>query len=174
MFSFQNLKKPLLGVDISSSAIKVLEMSRDEDSFKLEAYGIEPLPPNAILENTITDADAVGDAIERAVKISGTNVKEAACAIAGSKAITKQLTLPSDIAEKNLEGQVQIEMVQHIPHPIEDINLDFQVETNKETSGMQELTVVATKMADTSSLLVLRTFTLNDRCIAQGVNTESQ
>ena len=100
-------------MDISSSSVKVLEISQEGSEYNLEAYGIEPTPPDSVVENTITDPEAVGSAIERAVLRSGSTSTEAACAIAGSKAITKKITLSSEVPEQDLEGQVQLEMVQH-------------------------------------------------------------
>ena len=155
MFSFRNSKKNLLGVDISSSSVKVLEIAQDGAGFRLESYGIEPTPPNSVIENVVTDAEAVGDSIEKAVARSGSNLKECACAISGSKVITKKITVSSEIPVKDLEGQVQLEMVQHIPHPIEDISIDFQIENNPEDSGLPfEITVVATKSENVDSCVV--------------------
>ena len=155
MFSFRKPKKTLLGVDISSNSVKVLEISQENTLYSLEAYGIEPTPPDSVVENTITDPEAVGLAIERAVLKSGSTSTEAACAIAGSKAITKKITLPSEVSEQDLEGQVQLEMVQHIPHPIEDISIDFQIENNPTDSGTPyEITVVATKSENVDSCVV--------------------
>ena len=155
MFSFRKPKKTLLGVDISSSSVKVLEISQEGSKYNLEAYGIEPTPPDSVVENTITDPEAVGSAIERAVLSSGSTSTEAACAIAGSKAITKKITLSSEVPEQDLEGQVQLEMVQHIPHPIEDISIDFHIENNPTDSGTPyEITVVATKSENVDSCVV--------------------
>ena len=155
MFSFRKPKKTLLGVDISSSSIKVLEMAGEGLDYRLESYGIEPTPPDSVIENTITDPEAVGDAIGKAVAKSGTNLKDAACAIAGPKVITKKITVSSEISEKDLEGQVLLEMVQHIPHPIEDISLDFQIENRPgDSESPFELTVVATKSENVDSCVV--------------------
>ena len=155
VFSFRNSRKNLLGVDISSSSVKVLEIAQNDENFRLESYGIEATAPNSVIENTIADTEAVGDSIEKAVARSGSNLKECACAIAGSKVITKKITLSSEIPEKDLEGQVQLEMVQHIPHPIEDISIDFQIENNPDDSGSPfEITVVATKSENVDSCVV--------------------
>jgi type IV pilus assembly protein PilM len=118
---------PLLGLDISSAAVKLLEISRGSDGFRVEAYAVEPLPPNSVVEKAITDEQAVGEAIRRAVTRSGTRLKHAAVAVAGSAVITKVIPMPADLSEDDMESQIQLEADQYIPYPLEEVNLDFQI-----------------------------------------------
>lgn len=127
MFLFGNKQPAMLGIDISSTCVKLLEISKNKDSYKIESYAVEPLPPNAVAEKNIQDIEAVGEAVKRAVKRSGTRTKLACLAVPGSAAITKQITMPSDLAEDELEMQIQLEADQYIPYPLEEVNLDFQV-----------------------------------------------
>ncbi|HBC20098.1 MAG TPA: pilus assembly protein PilM, partial [Alcanivorax sp.] len=55
----------LLGIDISSTAVKLLELSKSGNRYKVESYGVEPLPANAVVEKNISDVEGVGDAIAR-------------------------------------------------------------------------------------------------------------
>lgn len=124
---FGRTKAPLLGIDISSTSVKLLELSRSGGRYRVESYAVEPLPPNSVVEKNITDAELVGEAIRRAVAKSGTKTKLAACAVAGSAVITKIITMPSDLSDDDMESQIQIEADQYIPYPLEEISLDFQV-----------------------------------------------
>jgi len=118
---------PLLGVDISSTSVKILELSRGGGNYKVESYAVEPLPPNSVVEKNITDAELVGEAIGRAAKKSNTKLKTAACAVAGSAVITKIISMPADLSEDEMEAQLQLEADQYIPYPMEEIRYDFEV-----------------------------------------------
>ncbi len=123
-----NRKKPaILGLDISSTSVKLLELAQDGDNYRVQSLVIEPLPDNAVAEKNIQDVEAVGETIQKAVKRSGTKIKQAAVAVAGSAVITKIITMPASLSESELEDQIQIEADQYIPYPLEEINLDFEV-----------------------------------------------
>lgn len=117
----------LVGVDISSTAVKLLQLSRAGNRYRVEHYAVEPLPPNAVVEKNIVEVEAVGDAIKRAVARSGTRAKYAAAAVAGSSVITKLIPMPADLDDDELEAQVELEAVNYVPYPIEEVNLDFEV-----------------------------------------------
>src|SRR5690349_22312710 len=88
-------KKPaLVGVDISSTAVKLLQLSRVGNRYRVEHYAVEPLPPNAVVEKNIVEVEAVGEAIRRAMARSGSRAKYAAAAVAGSAVITKLIPMP--------------------------------------------------------------------------------
>ncbi|MGI9331311.1 MAG: type IV pilus biogenesis protein PilM, partial [Gammaproteobacteria bacterium] len=106
---FGSRSKPLIGLDITTSSIKIVEFSQSGKSFRAECYSAEPTPPNAINEKTIVDAEAVGEAIRRAVKRSGTDTEEVAIAISGDAAITKVIQMPRTLGPNELEGQVEIQ-----------------------------------------------------------------
>ena len=118
---------PLVGVDISSTAVKLLQLSRVGDRYRVEHYAVEPLPPNAVVEKNIVEVEAVGEAIRRAVSRSGTRAKHAAAAVAGSSVITKTIPMPADLDDDDMESQVELEAVNYIPYPIEEVNLDYEV-----------------------------------------------
>jgi type IV pilus assembly protein PilM len=130
LFSGSN-KQSILGLDISSTAVKLLELSqssgRSGQHYRVEAYGVEPLPANAVVEKNIADVDAVGQAIVNVVRRSRTKAKQAAVAVSGSAVITKVITMPSSLSDREMEGQIQLEADQYIPYPLEEVNLDFEV-----------------------------------------------
>lgn len=120
-------KTPLVGIDISSTAVKLLLLSQSAGRYRVEHYAVEPLPPNAVAEKNIVETEAVGEAIKRALNQAGIKCKDAAVAVAGSAVIIKQITMPANLDENELEDQVQLEAGQYIPYPIEEVSLDFEV-----------------------------------------------
>jgi type IV pilus assembly protein PilM len=117
----------MVGLDISSTAIKLLELSRSGSRYRVESYTVEPLPANSVVEKSIADVEAVGEAIRRAVKRSGTKSKHAAVAVAGSAVITKVISMPSSVGDDEMETQISLEADQYIPYPLDEVNLDFEV-----------------------------------------------
>lgn len=118
---------PLVGIDISSTAVKLLQLSQVGNRYRIENYAVEPLPPNAVVEKNIVEVEAVGEAIRRAVQRSGIKTRFAAAAVAGSAIITKVLPMQADLSEDDLEGQIQAEANQYIPYPLEEVSLDFEI-----------------------------------------------
>jgi len=117
----------LIGLDITTSSIKLIELSMSGGQYRVESYAAEATPPNSINEKAIVDANAVGDAIKRAIKRSGARVKEVAVAISGDAAITKVIQMPKTLTEAELEGQVEMQADQYIPFPMEEVSFDFEV-----------------------------------------------
>jgi type IV pilus assembly protein PilM len=124
---FKTKNSALLGLDISSTAVKLLELSRSSGRYRVESYAVEPLPPNSVVEKNIADVEAVGESIRRAVKRSGTRTRDAAVAVAGSAVITKVISMNASLKEEEMESQIELEADQYIPYPLEEVNLDFEV-----------------------------------------------
>ncbi|HET6603480.1 MAG TPA: pilus assembly protein PilM [Xanthomonadaceae bacterium] len=118
---------PLVGVDISSTAVKLLQLSQAGTRYRVEHYAVEPLPPNAVVEKNIVEVEAVGEAIKRALVRSGARARHAAAAVAGSAVITKVIPMQANLTEDEMEDQVQVEAGQYIPYPIEEVSMDFEV-----------------------------------------------
>ena len=137
MLPFISRKNPTIGIDISSTSVKVLELSHSGSGYRIEHYGVEPLAPNCITEKVISDIDAVGDSIRKVIKQTGSKAKKCTLAVAGSAVITKVITMPASLSDQEMEGQIQIEADQYIPYALEEVNLDFNIlgptEGNPET-----------------------------------------
>ena len=118
---------PRIGVDISSTAVKLLQLSRAGDRYRVEHYAIEPLPANAVVDKNIAEPQAVGDAIRRAMARCGSKARQAVGAVGGSAVITKLIPMPADLTDDDLESQVELEASNYVPYPIEEVNLDFEV-----------------------------------------------
>jgi len=124
---FKKKTVPMVGIDISATAVKLLELSRGGGKYRVESYAVEPLPSNSVVDKNINDIEAVGEAVSRAWKKSGSKTKFAVAAVAGSAVITKMITMPGDISEDDMETQIQLEADQYIPFPLEEVALDFEV-----------------------------------------------
>ncbi len=167
MFQLKRKKPTLLGIDISSTSVKLVELSKSDSGYRVESLAVEPLPANAVVEKNIQDVEAVGDTLQKAVKKSGTKCKLAAIAVAGSAVITKIITMPSSLSEDDMEVRIELEADQYIPYPLEEINLDFEVlgpsKDNPETSDVLlaasrsenvEMRTAATEMAGITGKIV--------------------
>ena len=117
----------MLGLDISSTSVKLLELSRASGKYCVESYGVEPLPENSVVEKNINDVEGVGEAIGRLVARSKTKVKNCAVAVAGSAVITKTIEMPANLSEDELENQLQVEADNYIPYPLDEVSIDFEV-----------------------------------------------
>jgi type IV pilus assembly protein PilM len=124
---FAKKRETLLGLDISSTSVKLLELSRSNDRYRVEAYGVEPLPPNAVVEKNIGDVQGVGEAIKRLVARTRTGVRTAAVAVAGSAVITKTIEMGAALSDQEMENQIRLEADQYIPYPLEEVAIDFEV-----------------------------------------------
>lgn len=129
IFGFLDKKtKPVLGLDISSTSVKLLELSRNGDRYRVETYAVRPLPPNAVVEKNINDPEAVAEVIRALVKQSKTKLKQAAVAVAGSAVITKMIEMRADLSDDDLENQIYIEADQYIPFDTDEVSIDFEVQ----------------------------------------------
>ncbi len=125
---FTKKANTLLGIDISSTSVKLLELSRSGGRYKVEAYAVEPLPVNAVVEKNIAELEGVGQALARVAAKAKTGVKAVAVAVAGSAVITKTIEMDSGLNDDELENQLKIEADQYIPYPLEEVAIDFEVQ----------------------------------------------
>lgn len=119
----------LLGLDIGSSAIKIVELNHADCGYRLQQFAICDLPSNAVVESNIRDIDAVGAAIAAAIRIMKPETKKAAVAVAGSAVITRKLQINAGLDEADLENLVLVEADQHIPYPLDEVSIDFAPQT---------------------------------------------
>lgn len=145
MFLFSRRHRPVLGLDITPSSIKLVELSSAGGQYTVESYAAEPTPQNAMNEKAIVDADAVGEAIGRAARRAGARIKEVAVAISGDAAITKTIQMPRNLGEADLEAQVEMQADQYIPFPMDEVAYDFEVlgESPKDPGSVDVLLVAS-------------------------------
>ncbi|AUL98859.1 pilus assembly protein PilM [Pseudothauera hydrothermalis] len=125
---FSPKARQLAGLDISSSSVKLVELSGSEkEGFRVERYAIELLPRDAVVDGNIANLEAVGESIRRAARRMGAGLKNVAVALPASAVITKKIILPAGLREQEMEVQVESEANQYIPFALDEVNLDFQV-----------------------------------------------
>ena len=125
MFLFSK-KKEVIGIDIGSSSVKLIQLKDLKGSYQLLNAGIVPLPPEAIVDNTLMDSSAIVTAIKNLITSLGVKVKDVACSISGNSVIIRKIILPAMPLEE-LEDQITWEAEQYIPFDINDVNMDFQI-----------------------------------------------
>lgn len=120
----------LIGVDISASSVKMVELSRlgkDEHALRLESYAVEPMPAEAIIDGNINQLEQVGESLLRAWKRLGSRQKNIALALPSASVVTKKISVATGLREEDLSFQVETEANQYLPFAIDEVNLDFQV-----------------------------------------------
>ena len=137
MFGLGKKSSAVLGVDISSSSVKLLELSKQGDRYKVESYAVEPLPANAVVEKNITDVEAVGEVMKRVASKSRSGVKQVAVAVSGSAVITKLIQMDGGLNEFEMEDQIALEADQYIPYPLDEVAIDFEVQGPSESNPDQ-------------------------------------
>jgi type IV pilus assembly protein PilM len=125
---FNPKARSLIGLDISSSSVKMVELASDGKSgYRVERYAIEVLPRDAVADGNIVNLEAAAETIRRAWKKMATTSRLVAVALPASHVITKKIIVASGQREEELEVQVESEANQYIPFALEEVNLDFQV-----------------------------------------------
>jgi len=144
---FSRQPAPMLGLDISSSSVKLVELGRDKaGNLVLERCAIVPLERGWITDGHIEKFDEVADAVRRLVKKSGTKTKNVAMALPPSAVITKKIILPGGMSDQELELQVETEANQYIPFPLDEVSLDFCiVGPSAASSGDIEVLIAASR-----------------------------
>lgn len=144
---FNRQPEPLLGLDISSSSIKLVELGRSKTGeYVLERCAIEPMEQGWVQDGNIEKFDEVAEAVRRIVKKSGSKTKQVALALPASAVITKKIVLPGGLSEQELEIQVESEANQYIPFSLDEVSLDFcVVGPSGSSAGDVEVLIAATR-----------------------------
>ncbi|MGH8362288.1 MAG: type IV pilus biogenesis protein PilM, partial [Gammaproteobacteria bacterium] len=117
---FKRASKPLVGIDISTSSVKLIELSKTGNDYKVEAFGAEAMPLNAITDKVIMDLDAVSDAVKKVVRRAGPHTREAAVAV-GGQVMTKTIQMPASLSDKDLGEQIELQADQFISQPLNEV-----------------------------------------------------
>lgn len=154
-FDFLDRKsKVVLGIDITSSTVKLLELSGAGGQYRVESYLVRPLPQGTVVEKNITDVDALSEVIAKVVTLSKAKSRDAAVAVAGSNVITKVIEMPADLSEQAIESQLALEADQYIPYPLDEVALDFEVVGPSEVNEGQVDVLLAACRRDNVDLRV--------------------
>ncbi len=137
-------RKNVIGLDIGSSSVKLVELKEGRNGFKLQNLAISPLPPEAIVDGTVMDSVTIIDTI-RDLVTAVTKTKDVVTSVSGHSVIVKKITLPF-MTESELEESIQWEAERHIPFDINDVNIDFQiVGYGSENPDLMDVILVAAK-----------------------------
>ncbi len=123
---FFQKKKDVLGIDIGSSSVKLVQLRQQKNSYVLQNIGLIPLPPEAIVDNALMDSSSIVETVKNLVKSLNIKEKEIVCSVSGNSVIIRKISLPS-MPPEELEDQIQWEAEQYIPFDINDVNIDFQM-----------------------------------------------
>ena len=124
---FSKKSESLLGIDIGSTSLKIVELSRSGRNVAVQNAGIYPIAPNTIIEGKIADVPTLAQTLRKAVAMMRTKAKNVAVAVPGSAVITRVLEMPADLTEDELETQLLMEAEQYIPYSLDEVAVDFTV-----------------------------------------------
>ena len=189
---YRKPNKGLIGVDISSTSVKLLELSvKSGNRYWVESYALVPLPEGSVVEKNILNPEAVGDALERAINLANTQSTAAAFAIPTSMVITKTIEMDADMTDDEREVQIRMDAEQYIPFPIDEANLDFEVlperlanpnrvdvllvatrfENIEARSEVLKFANLTAKIADVESFAIENAYQVFSDTLPMGVNT---
>lgn len=188
---YRKPNKGLIGVDISSTSVKVLELSVKNGRYWVESYALVPLPESSVVEKNILNPEAVGDALGRAINLANTQSSQSAFAIPTSMVITKIIEMDADMSDDEREVQIREDAEQYIPFPLDEASLDFEVLPDRLTNPNRvNVLLVATrienvearsevlqianlnpKIADVESFALENAFKVFSDTLPMGVNT---
>ena len=143
---FFSRPKTLVGLDIGSSAVKVVELKDlgKGKGYQLQSLAVEPLSPEAIVDGAIMDAGLVIEAIQKAFGARKMKASEVAIALSGHSVIIKKISIPAT-SEDELAEVIPWEAEQYIPFDVEDVNLAYQVLKAGGSDGNMDVLLVAAK-----------------------------
>ena len=187
---YRKPNKGLIGVDISSTSVKLLELSVKNGRYWVESYGLSPLIDGSVVEKNILNVENVADALERAMNIANPQSSNAAIAVPTSMVIHKVIEMDADMTDDEREVQIRMDAEQYIPFPLDEVSLDFEVLPEKLNSPNRvnvllvatrtenvdsrvevlDLVGVEPKIADVESYALERSFEVFSDTLPIGVN----
>lgn len=143
---FKKKSTTLLGIDISSSSVKLLELSMQGGNLRVERYASRPLPEGAVVEKNISNLEVVGEEILKLATIAKPNSKLAAVAVSGASVITKTIEMNASLSDSEMESQITVEADQYIPYPLDEVAIDFERQgPSRRNEGMVQVLLAACK-----------------------------
>ena len=139
-------KASLVGLDIGSNSVKVVEISQKsrDKGFELRSLGQAPLASESIVQGAFLNSSSIVDAIREAIENGRIKSKDVAASVSGHSVIVKRVNLPH-MTREELEGQIQWEAEQYIPFDVNEVNLDCEILASNEEEGHMDVLLVAAK-----------------------------
>ena len=138
------MAKQCIGLDIGSSSIKLVQVKSSRKAYSLQNFGIEPLPPGAIIDGAIADPGAVSESIRNLIKRIHLRGKDVALAVSGNSVIIRRLQIPA-MEGAALAEQMEWEVKQNVPFARNEVIVDYEVLVPKTPEGQMEVVLVAAK-----------------------------
>lgn len=161
MISLFSKSQNLVGLDIGTHSIKLLEVAGGIDSLSLVHMGVAPLPPESFTEGRLAKPELVAETIRTLASHLKVKRKSVAVSISGYDAMIKKIELPS-MTENELAERMQSELGQYIPYNIDEVDVDYQViDASKNRPNFMDVLLVAAKkesIVDFSNLVKLAGF----------------
>ena len=149
---YRKPNKGLIGVDISSTSVKLLELSVKNGRYWVESYGLSPLLEGSVVEKNILNPEPVADALERALNIANPQSQNVALAVPTSMVIHKVIEMDAEMSDEEREVQIRMDAEQYIPFPLDEVSLDFEVLPDRlANSNRVNVLLVATKTENIDS-----------------------
>ncbi|OTG85236.1 pilus assembly protein PilM [Acinetobacter sp. ANC 4648] len=149
---YRKPNKGLIGVDISSTSVKLLELSVKNGRYWVESYGLSPLLEGSVVEKNILNPEPVADALERALNLANPQSHNVALAVPTSMVIHKVIEMDADMSDEEREVQIRMDAEQYIPFPLDEVSLDFEVLPERlANSNRVNVLLVATKTENVES-----------------------
>jgi type IV pilus assembly protein PilM len=125
---FNQTTPPLIGVDVSTSFVKMVELSSSiKGVYRLEGYSIAPIAKGAIVDGNVNELEQVSESIRMAWRLLNSREKRVALALPSAAVITKKVSIMSGLREDEMEAQIEAEANQYIPFSLDEVNIDYQV-----------------------------------------------
>ena len=118
--------KDIVGLDIGTHSIKLVRLKKGKKGFELLNFGIMPLPPETIVDETIEKPEVVTAAIKNLLKMEKIKTKDVVIAVSGQSFVIKKINVPK-MTEDELAESIRVEAEQYLPFDIEEVNVDFQI-----------------------------------------------
>ena len=135
----------VIGLDIGTSSIKLIEIEESKGGYRLKNFGISTLPKDAIVNGSIVNHDAVVSSIQEILSNLKIKTRDVVASISGHPVIIKKITMPV-ATDEELEESIKFEAEQYIPFDLEEVNIDFQVLTvEEEKADQMNVMLVAAK-----------------------------
>ncbi|WP_353979797.1 type IV pilus assembly protein PilM [Salinicola endophyticus] len=149
MLRLKRSQRGLVGVDITSATVKLLELERHAGRLRIDSYAVRPLREGAVVERRIRDQREVVDTLKRAVEHGRLKSRRAVVAVPNSAAITRKLTLPASLSDEDIEARIQMESEKYVPFPLNEVAFDFQrLGRHRRYEDQQEVMLVACRVQD--------------------------
>jgi type IV pilus assembly protein PilM len=188
---YRKPNKGLIGVDVSSTSVKVLELSLKSGRYWVESYALVPLPEGSVVEKNILNPEAVAEVLERTLNLANPQTMSAALAIPTSMVITKTIEMDAEMTDDEREIQIREDAEQYIPFPLDEASIDFEVlpdrlanpnrvnvqlvatrlENVETRAQVIEMAGLTPKIADVDSFAIENAFKVFADTLPMGVNT---